>query len=444
MKNSMNQLIGRIAELCWKIQEKFQERQENADGAESVFTFAEWLYSCEEFKRLAAAMERLRRYCLASAVMKIAVILSVLGICNMAWAIENTLIGGIAGIGAAGAGFLTLAWLIKLPAYGKVYEEYFVPLLYLSVPDFQFSRAAIRWRRRRVSRDRLEDAYQDLYTCSRYDISRETGYLQIRDNEYKGYFKHIKRQHKKKQDNGKTVLKTVFDGIYFMLTRVADGSCSHKLNGANIYITGDSNLFSALAEDTTRQIYTSQRNFDFNSQRLNKELDCTITRKYINLDDSQLLVHDVVTPVFEDFLLFVLNRYGAFNLGLSDEDIHFGVSQDNSLYARWKRGELFKLRNTYRDKSFGIKMVRGSWYLGNLSFHKTFLSMELLYFIYMVKRKCDYGLDHGAISTEQQGEFEKYMNDSLEQKDQPYMQFRMETMQKYPIKQWYREYRQER
>lgn len=135
----------------------------------------------------------------------------------------------------------------------------------------------------------------------------------------------------------------VFNGFYAKCEKT---NPYNILKGNNIRITEDDNLFSVMAEDTLKGIYESNLEYNFNSEELNKALDCRMSgySGFIDQDDAIHTVTKIITPAFEQRMLFLKNRYNSFNMDISDNSISFWVNMDSSLYQKIKQGTFLNFK----------------------------------------------------------------------------------------------------
>ena len=155
-----------------------------------------------------------------------------------------------------------------------------------------------------------------------------------------------------KDKDGNTIRteETVFDG--FSIT--SKNKRPHNiLNGSIIKIRDDNNIASALLEDTVNSMIQNKRDFSFNSEQLNKHLDCRLARTGLTSDVDQKMfeVTKIITPAFEEKLLFLDERYNSFNMNLSDNEFSFTVNMKKNAFQKLQNGELFKFHSTYKERN---------------------------------------------------------------------------------------------
>lgn len=193
----------------------------------------------------------------------------------------------------------------------------------------------------------------------------------------------LKKEIKQTRNDGSksTTKEEVYDG--FMLDINYENSFKN-LDLASIRITADETLLSSLAEDTINSIYQSDRDFMFNSEELNKSLDCRICgiNTQGDIDALMMKIQQIITPTFENHLLFLKERYNAFNLTISDRKINFNVDMKQSMFQKMKAGEMFKFNKTYKD--FTKKVILPDPELSgceDFMFYNIFPAIEQLFLI---------------------------------------------------------------
>lgn len=152
-----------------------------------------------------------------------------------------------------------------------------------------------------------------------------------------------------------TTSDKVFDG--FSLSMVYKTNFN-KLKGAKIEIREDDNLLSSVAEDTIDSIFESNRNYHFNTEELNSALDCTIEgeNNYDSIDELLMEVNKIITPLFEEYLLYLKKRYNSFNLTITDQYLNFNVSLDQTTFQKIKGGNFFSFDSKYKDATKKVNL----------------------------------------------------------------------------------------
>ena len=126
-----------------------------------------------------------------------------------------------------------------------------------------------------------------------------------------------------KTKSGETRKKTekIFKGFYL---KIKTNNNKNMLRGNTIKIKADENILSSIAEDTVKGIYESQKDFSFTSEEMNKSFDCKISgyNGFNDVDDMMLTVHKIITPSFEQHLLYLRERYNTFSMNIDDTGIY--------------------------------------------------------------------------------------------------------------------------
>lgn len=120
-------------------------------------------------------------------------------------------------------------------------------------------------------------------------------------------------------------------------------------------------FFSSLLEDSVNSIHQKANDFSFNSEELNKSFDCLVEHKSSNnVDDYMHTAHQIITPFFEEILLFLRDRYNTFNLKISNDEIFLNINLKNSLFQNIKNKKMFSFKSTYKDSSKNYKKIQPS------------------------------------------------------------------------------------
>jgi hypothetical protein len=189
-------------------------------------------------------------------------------------------------------------------------------------------------------------------------------------------------------------VRTKNDGTITHNIKFFDGFCikANMLKNYNFFrgnvvsILDDENLVSLVAEDTVKGIYESKREFAFNSEELNKSFDCKVSgyAGFNDIDEMMMQVHKIITPSFEEHLLYLRERYNSFNMRIWDEGFTFAVNLDRSILQKLKHKELLDFSYTYREKDSkdNFKMlhpdVNG---IEDFAYYNVFPFLERLYLI---------------------------------------------------------------
>ena len=166
----------------------------------------------------------------------------------------------------------------------------------------------------------------------------------------------------KHRDRDGNVVKNdskVFDGFYL---KINVNSHINMLKGNTVSIIADENILSSLAEDTVKGIYESKREFSFNSEEMNKSFDCRVSGYlgFSDIDDMMMTVHKIITPSFEQHLLYLRERYNSFNMNISDNGIAASFNMERSLFQKAKHKELLDFKTTYREANEKFRFLKAS------------------------------------------------------------------------------------
>jgi len=181
--------------------------------------------------------------------------------------------------------------------------------------------------------------------------------------------------------NTREVDTTVFDGFYL---KIDVPNHVDLLKGNVIRIRADENIFSAIAEDTIKGIYESEKEIAFNSEEMNKSFDAKISgyKGFNSIDDVLLEVKKIITPSFENHLLYLRARYNSFNMNISDNGLLMTINMKRNLLQKAKHKELFDFKTTYREANEEFRMLRGSINgIEDFAYYNVFPFMERLYLI---------------------------------------------------------------
>ena len=225
-------------------------------------------------------------------------------------------------------------------------------------------------------------------------------------------------QSKDNQGNTVTNDEIVFNGFSI----VSENKHPHKiLNGSIIKIREDLNIVSALLEDTVNSMVKSKRDFSFNSEKLNKHLDCTLTRTSFTSDVDQKMfeVTKIITPSFEERLLFLDERYNAFNMNISDTEFSFAVSMEKGTYQKLQSCELFKFTTSYKDKKFNINIFSDA----NFEYSKLYPILERLFLHKYFRFIYNYYMDSTRFNDYENKKISQYENEIKDIMNMPWKEF---------------------
>lgn len=254
------------------------------------------------------------------------------------------------------------------------------------------------------------DKYSTKYNCkfeSKYEVGDDFD-LELTDI--------VERTDK--EGNKTTSEETVFDGFSI----VSKNKQPHSvLNGSIIKIRDDQNMVSALLEDTVNSMVANKREFSFNSEKLNKHLDCKLARSLFTSDVDQKMfeVTKIITPSFEDKLLFLDERYNAFNMNLSDDEFSFTVNLKKDSYQKLKNGELFDFTSTYKKRRFNTDIFSDT----NFEYDKLYPILERLFLRKYFRIIYNYQMDSNRFNSYEYEKANKYESEIRSIMDMPWKEF---------------------
>ena len=188
----------------------------------------------------------------------------------------------------------------------------------------------------------------------------------------------VERQNKQTGEITKSDVE-VFEGFRI---KINFNKSMNKLRGNVIKIRDDEGVISSVTEDTINGIFDNKLDYTFNSEELNKSLDCRISG-YSGFDDIDQMhreITKIITPTFEKHLLFLRERYNSFNMNISDNYISLSFNMDRSFFQKIKHDEIFKLGNNYREENIKFNMIEPSTSgITDFSYYKVLPVMERLY-----------------------------------------------------------------
>ena len=188
-------------------------------------------------------------------------------------------------------------------------------------------------------------------------------------------------ERKDKNGNVSKQEKTIFDGFYL---KINVNNHNKLLRGNTIKIRADENIISSLAEDTVKGIYESQKEFSFNSEEMNKSFDCKVSgfNGFSDVDDMMITVHKIITPSFEQHLLYLRERYNTFSMNISDYGIVATFNMERNLLQKVKHNELMDFKTTYREANEKFRMLRADVSgIDDFTYYNVFPFLERLYLI---------------------------------------------------------------
>ncbi len=267
--------------------------------------------------------------------------------------------------------------LMKGQTYGEFYKEKVYDLIFSILPGYTVTYNG-------ASIDLTKEIVQNLVKF-RFDRYKTSNHLAFQNDKMSGnvYNMEMEKDIESRDKNGNvtTTTKKVFDGFSITLNY---GQSFDFLKGAIIKIRDDESAFSAFTEDTLQSIHQSDKEFMFNSEELNKAFDCFIegTNSFGDIDDLMQRIQMIITPMFEEQLLFLRKRYNTFNMTITDTMLNFNVNMSKSSYQKMKSGDKFSWKTKYRDyiKLFKLPLP-GSAKANDFMLYKMFPPAEKLFFI---------------------------------------------------------------
>lgn len=186
-----------------------------------------------------------------------------------------------------------------------------------------------------------------------------------------------------KDKNGNVVKNNskIFDGFYLNLKINNNKSL---LRGNSIQIRADESVFSSITEDTVKGIYENQRDFSFNSEEMNKSFDCKVSgyKGFIDIDDMMITVHKIITPSFEQHLLYLRDRYNTFSMNIDDTGITATFNMERSLFQKVKHKEIMDFKTTYREANEKFRILSSDLNgIEDFAYYNVFPFLERLYLI---------------------------------------------------------------
>lgn len=310
---------------------------------------------------------------------------------------------------------------------GKTYSEYYVEtmvrILGMSTSEYAISRRnknnnnTVQSKNQIINKDFINrnidmnyDKYKVKHNC-KFESNYEMG---------EDFDLELINVIKSKDSNGNTRTReeTIFDGFSI----VSRNKQPHNvLNGSVIKIRADHNLLSSLTEDTINSMVQSKREFSFNSETLNKHLDCRIRRTGLTADVDQKMfeVTKIITPAFEDRMLFLDERYNAFNMNLSDNEFSFTANIKRDSFQKFQNGEMFKFGSNYKDKNHNTDIFRDV----NFEYDRLYPILERLFLRKYFRIVYNYQMDSSRFNEYENNKINIYENEIKEIMDMPWKEF---------------------
>lgn len=388
---------------------KNAEHSPSGDECRPCYTPKEMLdilYSSEEYKNFVVDSLVTKKYCQIIWIVNLVALIVV----TLAFGLIFTFVGvNILGI--------ILAILVGIVAFlffrnfkeGKTYSQYYtetmVKILAMSVDEYTITEKS---NEKVINKDYINryldinyDKYSTKYNC-KFESQYEIG------DDFELVLKDVINT-KDSKGNNITREENVFDGFSI----VSKNKNPHNvLKGSVIKIREDHNLISSLIEDTVNSISQSKKDFSFNSEILNKHLDCKISNTGIlsNIDDKMFEVTKIITPAFEERMLFLDERYNAFNMNISDSEFSFAVNMKKDTYQKFQSGELFKFDSNYKDKEFNTSIFSET----NFEYNKLYPKLERLFLRKYFRVIYNYQMDSTRFNSYEDAKITKYENEIKE------------------------------
>ena len=397
------------------VSEKMKEEILDTDECTPCFTPKEMLdllYSSSQYEDFVINSLVLKKICTKLAIIQITILIAITLLCvGIFTFLKLTIVGIILAI------ILDIAFLFKFKS-GKSYQEYYnetmTKILNMAVSEYTIKPTTAKTS---ITKDFL-DKYLDINYSkyfTKFNYNFESKY-EVGDDFELELKKLIKT--KDNEGNESTKEETIFDGFSI----VSKNKQPHKiLNGSIIKIREDENVLSALLEDSVNSIVHNQRDFSFNSEKLNKHLDCTLTRTGFTSDVDQKMfeVTKIITPSFEEKLLFLDERYNAFNMNISDNEFSFNVSMKKDAYQKLQNGELFTLNTTYKRKKCNTNIFTET----NFEYEKLYPMLERLFLLKYFRVIYNYQMDSSRFNNYDNKKIEQYESEIKSIMDMPWKEF---------------------
>ena len=214
----------------------------------------------------------------------------------------------------------------------------------------------------------------------------------------------------------------IFDGFCL---KINTNNNFNMLRGNIIKIRSDENIMSSLAEDTVKGIYESQLDISFNSEEMNKSFDGKISgyNGFETVDDMMIQVQKILTPSFEQHLLYLRSRYNTFNMNITDSGMSVSVNMERSMFQKAKHNELLDFKRTYREANETFRMIKADVDgIEDFAYYNVFPFLERLYLInyltYLYLSYMDFD-NYYSLNSNNINSFEESMNNiyTMDNKD---------------------------
>ena len=146
---------------------------------------------------------------------------------------------------------------------------------------------------------------------------------------------------------------------------------------------------------------------------MNKSFDARISgyNGFNTIDDMMIQVQKILTPSFEEHLLYLRKRYNSFNMNISDNGLVLAINMERSMYQKIKHDELLDFKKSYREANEKFKMVSpDTTGIEDFAYYNIFPFLERLYLInyltYLYQSYMDfdnyYSINSGEITSFEQ------------------------------------------
>lgn len=383
----------------------------------------ESLYNSKEYEDFVVDSLVLKKFCDKITIIKLVVTFLLLGALVAIFAFIGLNLLGIILAVVVVAFMILFFYLFK---EGKSYNEYYVDtmtkILGMAVSEYSISKRNrknknVQSRYEVINKDYINrniDMAYDKYEVD-HNCSFESKYEMGEDFDLKLIDVVETRD---RDGNTRRSEQTIFDGFSI----VSRNKQPHNvLNGSVIKIRADHNLLSALTEDTVNSMVQSKREFSFNSEILNKHLDCKIRRTGLTADVDQKMfeVTKIITSAFEDRMIFLDERYNAFNMNIADNEFSFTANLKRGSFQKLQDGELFKFGSNYKDKNHNTDIFRDV----NFEYDRLYPILERLFLRKYFRYIYNYQMDNSRFTEYENRKVELYENEIKEIMDMPWKEF---------------------
>lgn len=390
------------------IREQLKEHQDSYEiWYESPVSYLNWLYDLSEYRRFCRNLKSLRGK--ETAVKMVAIILCLTGAVVADYiATGSYLVVIITTIVVV----IILLWIDKFCKSGPYYVAWEYELLHGNVK----STKVVKGPRAATIKKQFREL---LPTGNRYNVSHSYVYSgALSASLFKSIVEAVI------VDDNRRKYSKVFQG--WCMSIQLPGTLP-ELGKSVIKITADSNWLSQLAEDTTRAMLNDKREFVFNSEKLNKELDCRVIHG--DSDNATFAAERIITPWLEDIMEFIVERWHGFSLFIYQDHLLFTVDlRSASSIVKKAMNHDFGTYRTAAAKAAVTTSRDGMQYYSVLPvLEDHFLPIILSYSIMAASDAQNYNEDSNAELTGYMSE----MEDTIKTK---YSEFKSDILAVYNIK----------